>query len=147
MSQAFKDGLLRIVNWSAKICVNGWRRELKRLRNRSYQTQWQVAGGICIFISVILWRPLLDEAFKIGFVFGLSYLWATVVAFGTGLILRTPYMLLGSYIGMVLGQTFGGLQDQGVKQLIGGDLLGGVIIIAFSIYLKNIADQIKNGYL
>lgn len=56
-------------------------------------------------------------------------------------------MLLCIYLGMVLGDAFGGLQDEGIKQLIGGNALGAVILIGVSIYLKKIADNIREGNL
>lgn len=57
-----------------KICIQGWKREIHRLKKRNRQKEWQIGIGICILISVLLWKPLLDEAFKIGLVFGISYL-------------------------------------------------------------------------
>jgi hypothetical protein len=106
---------------------------------------WQIGIVACVLISIILWKPLLGTAFGIGFLFGVSYLWATIVAFGTGLILRTPYMLLCIYVGMVLGDAFGGLRDEGMKQLIGGNLFGAIILIGMSIYLKSFADRMQSG--
>ena len=127
--------------------MQGWKSEIDRLKRRNRQREWRIGIGTCILISAILWKPLLGEAFAIGFVFGVSYLWATIVAFGTGLILRTPYMLLCIYLGMVLGDAFGGLQDEGIRQLIGGNVLGAVILVGVSVYLKNLADNIREGNL
>ncbi len=136
---------LELVSTIAKICIVGWRSNLNKLRRRN--KQWFVWSLICIFISIVLWQPLLADAFKIGFLFGLSYLWATIVAFGTGLILKTPYLLIMIYIGMIVGDAFGGLKDEGIRQLFGGNIMGAIILIGMSIYLMSWADKIKNGDL
>lgn len=142
------DWIWKFIARLTKICVLGWQSEIKRVKRRNRRNnEWRIGILICVLISVILWKPLLGDAFHIGFLFGVSYLWATIVAFGTGLILRTPYMLLCIYVGMVLGDSFGGLRDEGIRQLIGGNLFGAIILIVMSLYLKSFSDKIQSGNL
>jgi hypothetical protein len=139
------DWLLKFTAQLIHICMRGWKSEIGRLKQRN--RNWQMFLFICLLISVILWKPLLVDAFHVGLLFGVSYLWATAVAFGTGLILRTPYMLLCIYVGMILGDAFCGLRDEGIRQLIGGNVLGAIVLVGMSIYLKTFADRIQGGDL
>jgi hypothetical protein len=103
--------------------------------------------GLCILFTFILLPILTKEAFHIGFLLGLSFIWSSLLAISFAYILKNPLVMILIYVGVVFGREIMGVFTSAKEEAINGNVIGAIIMCALGVYLLLWANRLKKGEL
>lgn len=89
-------------------------------------------------------EALLPVAFNVGFSFGSSFLINSIIAIVAGKIFQKPHISILIFIGMTLSNVFAQIQNEGIQQLLSGNLEG-ALVAGVMFCLLNWASKIQSG--
>jgi hypothetical protein len=136
--------LSRFFNWYIDKVQLSWKNEFHKLRKRDNRWLWI---GLCILFTFILLPILTKEAFKIGFLLGMSFIWSSLIAISFAYILKNPLVMILVYVGVVLGREIIPVFYSAKTEVVNGNIIGALIVFALGIVLLIWANRLKKGEL
>jgi hypothetical protein len=136
--------MFKLSTWYVDRVQISWKREIRRLGRRNGNWIWI---GLCILFTFILLPILTKEAFHIGFLLGLSFIWSSILAVSFAYILRNPLVMILVYVGVVFGREIMSVFTSAKEEAINGNVIGAIIICALGVYLLLWANRLKKGEL
>ena len=129
--------LYRVLARELKDARDRWRRGLKR------EQPW-----LPILITAISMYALWQWAFGQGFLFGLSFLVAAILAILRGHIFTHPFRLILVAVAVVIGSlVIPGLRGDAWQAIRGGDVIGAVVIVVIGIFLWRWKKEMETGQM
>ncbi len=123
-------------------------RELKDARERWRRGLKGEQPWLPILITAIIMYALWQWAFGQGFLFGLSFLTAAILAILRGDIFTHPFRLILVAVAVVIGSlVIPGLRGDAWQALRGGDVIGAVAIVGVGILLWRLKRQMETGQM
>lgn len=140
----------RLMWWFLVKSRLGWRNELSRFDRG--ENRWSRAIQnrnmyviLCVLMSLGLFPYLATEAFADSALLGLSFIWAALLAFCFGYILRHPATLIIVFMGVIFAREPFNVLVAAKKEASVGNIIGAVILLALSAYLMVYANSMKTG--
>ena len=123
-------------------------RELKDARERWRRGLKGEQPWLPILITAVSMYILWQWAFGQGFLFGLSFLTAAILAILRGHIFTHPYRLILVAVAVVIGSlVIPGLRGDAWQAIRGGDVIDAVAIVAVVIMLWRLKRQMETGQM
>lgn len=142
MLSQISDLILLLTKWYIDTAVKSWKHEIRRYRKR--RKKW-LRISLCTFLTIILLYGLTSMAFADSFVFGLSFIYSTIIAISFAYILRIPGLLILIYVGALLGREATKILGVAWEEINRGNILGAVILVFLGTYLIVWANRMKKG--
>ena len=98
---------------------------------RKREPLWPVYLGL----SLLLFKPLTLQAFELGFLTGVDFIYAGATAIYYGYILRHPGAIVIVYIGVILGGEVTHLLLPAFTSARNGDYISGIVLLGFGGYI------------
>ena len=123
-------------------------RELKDARERWRRGLKGEQPWLPVLITAISMYALWQWAFGQGFLFGLSFLTAAILAILRGHIFTHPFRLILVAVAVVIGSlVIPGLRGDAWQALRGGDVIGAVAIVGVGILFWRLKKQLETGQM
>ena len=123
-------------------------RELKDARERWRRGLKGEQPWLPIPVTAISMYALWQWAFEQGLMFGLSFLFAALLAIGRGHIFTHPFRLILVAVAVVIGTlVIPGLRGDAWQTLREGDVLGALVIVGVVIFFWRLKKQMETGQM
>jgi hypothetical protein len=136
--------IFRLLFWYTEKVHLSWTTKTRKVKKR--KNGW-FRIIVYILFNSILFMILTEEAFKIGFLLGMSFIWSSFIAISFAYVLNNPLVIVLVFVGVVLGREIIPVFYSAKTEVVNGNIIGALIVFALGIVLLIWANRLKKGEL